>query len=103
MPNPKIINGRILNVVQPDICIICNPKIIDQLGCHGVPNLIVEILSPSTERKDQKDKFELYEQNEVQGYWIVNPSNKSVIVYTLHEKKKIVALHAHSLLQIKSK
>ena len=70
---------EIETVVQPDICVICDREKLDDRGCIGAPDLIVEILSPSTKNKDIKDKFELYEQNEVREYWIVDPNNKTVI------------------------
>ena len=80
---------EIETVVQPDICVICDREKLDDRGCIGAPDLIVEILSPSTKNKDIKDKFELYEQNEVKEYWIVDPSNKTVIKYTLEQGKYI--------------
>ena len=80
---------EIETVVQPDICVICDREKLDDRGCIGAPDLIVEILSPSTKNKDIKDKFELYEQNEVKEYWIVDPSNKTVIKYTLEHGKYI--------------
>ena len=80
---------EIETVVQPDICVICDREKLDDRGCIGAPDLIVEILSPSTKNKDIKDKFELYEQNDVKEYWIVDPSNKTVIKYTLEKGKYI--------------
>ena len=83
------IDQEIETVVQPDICVICDLEKLDDRGCIGAPDLIVEILSPSTKHKDIKDKFELYEQNEVKEYWIVDPSNKTVIKYTLEKGRYI--------------
>jgi len=80
---------EIETVIQPDICVICDREKLDDRGCIGAPDLIVEILSPSTKNKDIKDKFELYEQNEVREYWIVDPNNKTVIKYTLEKGKYI--------------
>ena len=73
------------NVVEPDLCVICDPEKIKKFGCVGAPDLTVEILSPSTSRKDQKDKFELYEEFGVKEYWIVSPENRSVIVNVLED------------------
>ncbi len=73
------------NVVEPDLCVICEPEKIKKFGCVGAPDLIVEILSPSTSQKDQKDKFELYEEFGVREYWIVSPENRSVIVSMLDD------------------
>lgn len=76
------------NVVQPDIVVICDKnKIIDR-GCCGAPDLIVEILSPSTAPKDLKDKRKLYQRFCVKEYWIVDPLHKSIQVYKLDEQGK---------------
>ncbi len=75
------------NVVEPDLCVICNPDKIKSFGCVGAPDLIVEILSPSTSMKDQKLKFELYEEYGVKEYWLVYPETKSVIVNVLKNGK----------------
>lgn len=71
------------NVVEPDLCVICDTDKIKKFGCVGAPDLVVEILSPTTTQKDQKDKFELYEEFGVSEYWIVSPENRSVIVNML--------------------
>lgn len=70
-------------VVQPDICIICDKAKIHDKGCVGAPDMIVEIVSPSTMKKDVDIKFHLYEENGVKEYWIVTPEFKQVAVYTL--------------------
>lgn len=75
------------NVVEPDLCVICDPSKIVKHGCIGPPDLVVEILSPSTSQKDQKDKFELYEEYGVKEYWIVSPENRSVITNVLEDRK----------------
>ncbi|MDX2189698.1 MAG: Uma2 family endonuclease [Bacteroidota bacterium] len=74
----------IYDVVQPDICIICDDKKLDEKGCLGAPDLIVEILSPSTSKKDLTDKYQLYEENGVNEYWIVYPGEELVSVYSLN-------------------
>lgn len=72
-----------LTVVQPDICVICDPKKIDKRGCIGAPDLVIEILSPGNTDKEMKFKFELYESAGVLEYWIVNPTEKVVFIYKL--------------------
>ena len=72
--------GEKTNVV-PDVMIVCDPEIIKKDGVYGAPDLIVEILSPSTARKDRADKFFTYEKYGVKEYWIVSPEAKSVEVY----------------------
>ena len=70
-------------VLQPDLSIICDKGKLDKAGCRGAPDLVVEILSPSTAQKDLKVKFARYERAGVLEYWIVNPEGKTVQVYTL--------------------
>ena len=76
-------------VVQPDICVICDIVKLDDRGCLGAPDLIVEILSPSTKKKDITDKYVLYEQNEVKEYWIVDVINQTLLKYVLQNKKYV--------------
>jgi len=76
------------NVVQPDIVVICDRDKITHRGCFGAPDLVVEILSPSTAPRDMKDKRRLYQSFGVREYWIVDPVHKTVQVYKLDEKGK---------------
>ena len=71
----------------PDVMIICNPEIIKKKGIFGAPDLVVEILSPSTANKDRGLKFKTYEKFGVKEYWIVSPEAKTVEVYLLNEGK----------------
>ena len=70
-------------VVQPDICIICDKSKLDDQGCNGAPDLIVEILSPSNSKHDADTKFKLYEESGVKEYWMVEPEKQMVFVYSL--------------------
>lgn len=72
-------------VVQPDLLIVCDPNKLDRHGCKGAPDLVVEILSPSTMRHDRLLKFNLYQKAGVKEYWIVDPDAKGVMVMTLEE------------------
>ena len=74
-------------IVQPDICVVCDETKLDARGCSGSPDLVVEILSPSTGKKDYNEKYFLYEKNGVREYWIVNPDAESVEVFLLKEGK----------------
>ncbi|KUJ89628.1 MAG: hypothetical protein XD37_2157 [Thermoanaerobacter thermocopriae] len=73
------------NVVQPDIIIICDNSGLKKTGYYGVPELIIEVVSPSTGQKDKIEKFNLYEKAGVKEYWIVEPDEKVVMVFTLEE------------------
>jgi Uma2 family endonuclease len=68
-------------VVQPDLCVICDPAKIDERGCIGAPDWIIEITSQSTFNHDRFTKKELYEAAGVGEYWIVYPNEKIVEVY----------------------
>ena len=70
-------------VVQPDLCVICNQDKLDDNGCNGAPDLIVEILSPNNSKHDIHTKFNLYLEAGVLEYWIVNPIERMVLIYTL--------------------
>lgn len=74
---------EITTVVQPDICVICDLEKLDDKGCVGAPDLIIEILSPSTIKKDYYEKFNLYQENGVKEYWLVNPEGKSLQIFYL--------------------
>ncbi|MES2268726.1 MAG: Uma2 family endonuclease [Bacteroidota bacterium] len=74
---------EIITVVQPDICVICGPAKIDDKGCLGAPDIIVEILSPGNNKKELKNKYEVYEEAGVTEYWIIHPQEKTFLKYTL--------------------
>lgn len=68
-------------VVEPDISVVCDQSKLDKYGCKGAPDLIVEILSPSSLRHDRLVKLNLYQRAGVREYWIVDPENRSVMVF----------------------
>ncbi len=76
-------NKEIYTVIQPDLCIICDLEKIDEKGCLGAPDLIIEILSPGNSSKEMKIKKNLYEENKVKEYWIVDPYHETVVLYYL--------------------
>ncbi|WP_179865491.1 MULTISPECIES: Uma2 family endonuclease [unclassified Bacillus (in: firmicutes)] len=71
------------NVYEPDLSIIFNKSQIDQHGCKGAPNLIVEVLSPSTARNDRLKKYNTYQKHGVSEYWIVDPINETIEIHAL--------------------
>ena len=79
----------ITNAILPDIVVVCDEKKLDDAGCRGTPDLIIEILSPSTSKRDMKDKYNLYERAGVKEYWIVDPSNNLIYIYKLVDNKYI--------------
>ena len=80
---------QVTTVIQPDICIICDQSKLDNKGCIGAPDLIIEILSPGNTEKEMSIKFDLYEENNVKEYWIVEPFDKTIFIYTLQNGKYI--------------
>jgi Uma2 family endonuclease len=83
LPDADEPEEEIRTVVQPDLLVVCDPAKLDDRGCKGAPDLIVEILSPATARKDLKEKFALYEKAGVREYWLADPTAKTVMVFML--------------------
>jgi Uma2 family endonuclease len=81
-------DDQITTVVQPDLCVICDEYKIDEKGCLGAPDLVIEILSPGNSEKDVKLKFEVYEEAGVKEYWIIHPAEETAAVFVLNEKQK---------------
>ncbi len=71
------------SVVEPDISVVCDRGKLDKYGCRGAPDMVVEVLSPSSLRHDRLVKLNLYQQAGVREYWIVDPENRSVQVFLL--------------------
>lgn len=78
----------IYTVLQPDICVICDKSKLDDRGCLGAPDLVVEILSPGNNKKELLHKYKVYEEFGVKEYWVVSQSDQSILIYTLDDKGK---------------
>ncbi|MBY0435961.1 MAG: Uma2 family endonuclease [Cyclobacteriaceae bacterium] len=91
VPGKKKSNNDITTVVQPDVCVVCDPSKIDEAGCLGAPDLIIEVLSPFTSSKDLRLKFDVYEESGVKEYWVVYPVEEIVTVYVLDQQGKFVS------------
>ena len=74
-------DSDIITVVQPDICIICDQSKVEERGCLGAPDIVIEILSPSNNKKELKYKHEVYEEGGVKEYWVVDPNEKYIQIY----------------------
>ena len=79
--NPE--DKKVDSVVQPDLSVICDASKLDEKGCLGAPDLIIEILSPSNNRVELQNKYELYEEFGVREYWVIHPVECTLLVYTL--------------------
>ena len=75
--------SKIDSVIQPDISVICDHSKLDDKGCFGAPDLIVEILSPSNSKVELQNKYELYEEFGVREYWIIHPSENTLQINVL--------------------
>ena len=82
-------NNQIITVVQPDICVICDKEKLDERGCLGAPDLVIEIISPGNSKKEMKNKFELYQLNGVKEYWLVDYVAQTILIYRLENEQYI--------------
>lgn len=82
-------NKDVYTVIQPDICIICDNAKLDEKGCKGAPDLIVEILSPGNSKKEMRTKKRLYEENLVKEYWIIDFDHEQTFQFILDEQQSV--------------
>ena len=80
----------------PDGMVVCDPKKIKASGVYGAPDLVIEILSPGTAKRDRTYKKDAYEKSGVREYWIISPREKSVEQYLLQDGKLVL----HDLLSV---
>jgi len=86
--NGETENGKIYDVVQPDIFVVCGGWKGTENAFLGAPDMVVEILSPSNRKKDQIEKFYLYQRAGVREYWIADPKVKMITVYVMQENRE---------------
>jgi len=77
-------------VVQPDLLIVCDKAKLDDAGCKGAPDMVVEILSPSTSRHDRILKFKTYLKSGIREYWIIDPDTNTLAVHILKDGDYII-------------
>jgi Uma2 family endonuclease len=77
----------IITILQPDLCVVCDPTKLDSRGCNGAPDIVVEVLSPGNTAREMNKKYEIYETAGVKEYWIVSPLYETILVYTLHNNQ----------------
>jgi Uma2 family endonuclease len=83
LPRKSKDDKDVMTVVQPDICVICDPSKLDDRGCVGAPDIIIEILSPGNSKKELENKYEVYEESGVKEYWLIVPEVPAVFQYAL--------------------
>lgn len=81
----KKANQNVYTVIQPDICIICDENKLDDKGCIGAPDLVIEILSSGNSKKEMRTKKSLYEENGIREYWIIDPERETVHQFVLED------------------
>lgn len=84
-PKKSKADKDIYTVLQPDLCVICDKSKLDDRGCLGAPELVVEILSPGNNKKELLYKYKVYEEFGVKEYWIVSLNDQTILKYTLNE------------------
>lgn len=83
LPEPGQSDETTDTVVQPDVLVVCDPAKIDRRGVRGAPDLVVEVLSPSTAGHDQVIKRRIYERAGVREFWLVHPTDRVLTIYRL--------------------
>ena len=87
-PFAVFLNKDDRNYVEPDISVVCDKNKLDDRGCNGAPDWVIEVTSPSNPQNDDGIKLFKYRTAGVREYWIVNPQMKSVMVYDLEKEEK---------------
>lgn len=80
-PFAVFLNKNNTNYVEPDISVICNPNKINNKGCNGAPDWIIEVVSPSSRRMDYSTKLFKYRSAKVREYWLVDPDKNRIMVW----------------------
>ena len=81
-PFAVFLNENDKNYVEPDISVICDPNKLNEKGCVGAPDWIIEIVSPGSRRMDYNNKLFKYRTAGVREYWIVDPQKEWIMVYS---------------------
>lgn len=85
-PFAVFLNKDDINYVEPDISVICDKSKLDEKGCHGAPDWIIEIVSPGNKPMDYFTKLFKYRAADVREYWIVDPTKERIIVYRFEKE-----------------
>ena len=85
-PFPVFLNRDDINYIEPDISVICDSTKLDEKGCHGAPDWIIEVVSPGNKPMDYFTKLFKYRTAEVREYWIVDPAKEMITVYRFEKE-----------------
>lgn len=80
-PFAVFLNSDDSNYVEPDISVVCDPSKLDEKGCHGAPDWIIEIVSPTSRQMDYYKKLFKYRTAGVREYWIIDPAKELIMEY----------------------
>ncbi|MBD5080764.1 MAG: Uma2 family endonuclease [Ruminococcaceae bacterium] len=89
-PFAVFLTGDNTTYVEPDISVICDPTKLDEKGCHGAPDWVIEIVSPSSRSMDYIIKINKYHYAGVKEYWIIDPNEKLISVYNFEGEMTII-------------
>ncbi len=105
LPRAGEADDAVDTVVQPDLSVVCDPGKLDEAGCRGAPDWVVEVLSPATAGHDHIVKREVYERAGVREYWLVHPVDRIVTIHRLQagrfgvpEVRELTGRHAVGVL-----
>lgn len=84
-PFAVFLNEDDINYVEPDLSVICDTSKLDDKGCHGAPDWIIEIVSPGSKSRDYMTKLFKYRAAGVREYWIVDPMKQMISVYNFEK------------------
>jgi len=88
LPEADEQDAEIKTTVQPDLSVIRDQDKLDELGCRGAPDWVIEVLSPSTSLRNMNTKRDLYERHGVREYWLVHPTERWIMIYVLNDNKR---------------
>jgi Uma2 family endonuclease len=98
LPIKSTADDQVHTVLQPDITVICDPNKLDSRGCNGAPDLVVEIISPSSANRDLHEKYDQYEEAGVKEYWVVYPAEGSISQFVLDSNGKYQAKRPYTFI-----
>ena len=87
-PKTSKADKDVFTVLQPDICVVCDLNKLDDRGCIGAPDIVIEILSPGNTKLELLNKYQVYEEFGVKEYWVVSQSDHTILIYTLDSDGK---------------
>lgn len=90
-PFAVYLNADNMNYVEPDISVVCDTDKLDEKGCHGAPDLTVEVVSDSSKKLDYGAKLFKYRTEGVKEYWIINPEHKTINTYVFSDNDEEIA------------